>query len=387
MTESPQEKKKRKTRRRGRGEGTVYQRSDGRWAAEISLEDGRRKTLYGKTQEAVIQKLRQAQFEQKQGILATGPKQKLADHLTYWLEQVKKRYVRPATYVRYRRALNVHILPALGHLSLNKVTLRTIQQFYNRKLDEGQSISYVSMMRNILHQAFEHAVKERLIVVNPCHGASLPTRKDRDIPLLTAEQARQLLQAAQGTVLEAFIALAVMVGLRHGELLALQWQDIDFTQRTLSVHHSLTVDYDNRDIIGDPKTKTSERVILLPRPGIDVLLAHRARQKEDRLKAGPKWEHNDLVFSTSEGKRLQSSNVRRRFYRLLARIGLPRMHVHDLRHSASTLLRSMGVDLKVIQQILGHSKLDITANVYSHVLPTMQQEAVEKMEIMFEKPF
>jgi Phage integrase, N-terminal SAM-like domain len=144
MAETPQDKKKRKSKRRGRGEGTVYQRSDGRWSTEITLEDGKRKTLYARTQEAVIAKRDEALYQLKQGILATGPKQKLADHLTYWLEQVKKRSVRASTYVRYRFALHTHILPALGHLQLNKVTLRVIQQFYNKKLDEGQSPSSVS---------------------------------------------------------------------------------------------------------------------------------------------------------------------------------------------------------------------------------------------------
>ncbi len=117
-----------------------------------------------------------------------------------------------------------------------------------------------------------------------------------------------------------------------------------------------------------------------------MLRAHRVRQGEARLKAGPAWQQHDLVFCTRQGAYLWPANVRQRFYRLLQRAGLPQMHIHDLRHSASTLLRKMGVDLKVIQEILGHSTLDMTANVYSHVLPSMQQEAVEKMQRLFDKP-
>jgi integrase len=101
---------------------------------------------------------------------------------------------------------------------------------------------------------------------------------------------------------------------------------------------------------------------------------------------GPAWQQHDLVFCTQQGGQLWPDTVRRRFYRLLKHLGLPQIHIHDLRHSASTLLRSMGVDLKVIQGILGHSTLDMTANVYSHVLPSMQKEAVEKMKTLFEKP-
>ncbi len=384
MTE-PREKKK-KSRRRGRGEGTVYLRKDGRWAAEITLEDGKRKTLYARTQEGAIRKLQQAQHELRQGILATGPKQKLADHLTYWLEQVKKRKVRASTYVRYHTALQTHILPALGHLSLNKVTLRMIQQFYNRKLDEGQSPSSVITMNKVLNQAFGYAVKERLISVNPCKGVSLPTEERREVQPLTVEQAHQLLQAAQGTLFEPFIALAVVVGLRHGELLALRWQDIDFAEGTLSIHHTLTRTEDHRYVMGDPKTEASSRTIFLPRPVLDILATHLTKQKEMRMKAGPAWQPNDLVFCTRQGKQLWAANVLHSFYRLLNRAGLPKMHIHDLRHSASTLLRNMGVDLKVIQGILGHSTLDMTANVYSHVLLSMQKEAVKKMETLFENP-
>ncbi len=386
MAESPQEKKKRKTKRRGRGEGTVYQRKDGRWSAEITLEDGKRKTLYAKTQEEVIRKLQQAQYEQRQGILAMGPKQKLADHLIYWLEQVKKRKVRASTYMRYSAALHTHILPALGHLQLRKVTLRTIQQFYNRKLDEGQSHSSVITMNKVLNQALGYALKERLIAANPCKGISLPTEGKREVQPLTVEQTQQLLQAVQGTMFEPFIALAVVVGIRHGELLALRWQDIDFALGSLAIHHTLTLTEDRQFVMGDPKTKASERIILLPQPVMDILLAHRGRQKEIRLRAGPAWQHHDLVFCTQQGTQLWPDTVRRRFYRLLKQLGLPQIHIHDLRHSASTLLRSMGVDLKVIQGILGHSTLDMTANVYSHVLPSMQKEAVERMKTLFEKP-
>lgn len=375
-----------KGKRRGRGEGSIYQRKDGRWVAEITLEDGKRKPLYGKTQAEALEKLRQAQYEQRQGILATGPKQKLSDHLTYWLEQVKKRRVRASTYMRYRVALDAHILPALGHLPLNKVTLRIIQQFYNRKLDEGLSPSSVITLNKVLNQALGYAQKERLISANPCKGVSLPASKKREVQPLTAGQTQQLLQEVQGTMLEPFIALAAVVGVRHGELLALHWKDIDVDHGSLAIHHTLTLAEDRHFVVGDPKTKASERTILLPRPVIEILTAHRLRQKEHRLKAGPAWQDHDLVFCNQQGVQLYPDTVRRHFYQVLKRIGLPQMHIHDLRHSASTLLRSMGVDLKVIQGILGHSTLDMTANVYSHVLPSMQQEAVEKMKTLFEKP-
>lgn len=386
----PGERKKRKAKSRRRGSGSVFRRPERKggkeWIAQILLENGKTKQRYFYTQAEADEALNEMLYEQKRGLLATGPKQKLADHLTYWLEQVKKRKIRTSTYMRYRVALEKHILPTLGHLSLTKVTLRMIQQFYNRKLDEGQSPSSVLTMHKVLKQALDYAVKERFIAINPCAGVSLPTEERRKVQPLTIEQAQHLLQVVQGTMMEPFIALAVVMGMRHGELLALRWQDIDLAQGTLAIHHSLTRDEDYRFVVGDPKTASSERIIVLPQPVCDMLRTHRVRQQEARLKAGSSWQQHDLVFCTQKGVYLWPGNVRRRFYRLLKRAGLPQIHIHDLRHSAATLLRNMGVDLKVIQEILGHSTLDMTANVYSHVLPSMQQEAVEKMKPLFEKP-
>lgn len=388
--QQPKKRGQRKGKARRRGSGSVFRRPERKggkeWVAQIILEDGNTRQRYFKTQAEADEALTEMLYEQKRGMLATGPKQKLADHLTYWLEQVKKRTVRTSTYVRYRVALEKHIVPALGHLTLNQVTLRVIQRFYNQKLDEGQSASSVITMNKVLHQALAHAVRERLITVNPCTGVALPAEKGRKVQALTVEQAQQLLQEVQGTMMESFIALALVLGMRHGELLALRWQDLDLAQGTLAIHFTLTQDERYHFVVGDPKTASSGRLILLPQPVCEMLRAHRVRQGEARLKAGPAWQQHDLVFCTGKGGYIWPTNMRQRFYRLLQRAGLPAMHIHDLRHSASTLLRKMGVDLKVIQEILGHSTLDMTANIYSHVLPSMQQEAVEKMKTLFEKP-
>ncbi|HLI07045.1 MAG TPA: site-specific integrase [Ktedonobacteraceae bacterium] len=393
MTDEKKQSRKGSTRKgkpRRRGSGSVFRRPDRKggkeWVAQIILENGKPQQRYFYTQAEADEALTEMLYEQKRGLLASGPKQKLADHLTYWLEQVKKRKVRASTYVRYRSAMEKHILPALGDLPLHKITLRTIQQFYNRKLDEGQSPSSVITMNKVLHQALAYAVKERLIAINPCVGVSLPSEERRKVQPLTFEQAQRLLQEVQGTMMEPFIVLALVLGMRHGELLALRWQDINLTQRTLAIHFTLTQDERYHYVVGDPKTASSERLILLPQPVCEMLHAHRERQAEARLKAGSAWQQHDLVFCTDKGAYLWPANVRQRFYRILQRAGLLPMHIHDLRHSASTLLRKMGVDLKVIQEILGHSTLDMTANVYSHVLPSMQQEAVEKMEEFFKKP-
>jgi integrase len=377
---------KRKGKRRGPGEGTVYQRKDGRWVAEITLEDGKRKPLYGKTQAEAIEKLKQAQYDLKQGILATGPKQSVADLLIYWLEHVHKRTLRTSSYIRYRFALDKHILPTLGHIVLQKLTMRMIQKFYNRMLDEGQSRSSVNTMHKVIHQGLDHAVKERLIAINPSSGVSLPSPEKRKVQPLTLEQAQHLLQTAQGTMIEPLVALALTVGTRIGELLTLSWSDVDLEAGTVYIHRTLTQVEHSRYVPGDPKTEASERTLFLPQPVIDILRAHRARQHAERLKAGSAWLQQDLVFCTNEGKLYLPETVRNRFYAFLKKAEVPRIHFHDLRHSAASLLASMGVSPKVIQEMLGHSGVEMTMNIYTHTLPSMQKEAAEKMKNLFEKP-
>jgi integrase len=373
----------RKQKRRGAGEGTVYQRKDGRWVAEIRLEDGKRKPLYAKTQEEAIHKLRQAQYELKQGILATGPKQKVGEYLTYWLEEVHKQKLRTSSYIRYRIALKTHILPELGQIQLQQLTLRKIQMFYNKKAKEGQSSSSLHTMQKVLRPALAHAVKERLISINPCDSVSLPSQQKRKVRPLTLEQVQHLLATAQGTIIEPFLALALTTGLRHGELLTLHWEDVDLEVGTMAVLHTLTEVEGNKWIEGEvPKTEAGVRTLLLPQPVCDILKVHHVRQREARLKAGSTWQERNLVFCNKRGDYLWEHNIRQRFYQLLQKAGLPRMHIHDLRHNAATLLASMGIHPKVVQEMLGHSEMDMTF-LYTHVFPSMQQEAAEKMKKLF----
>jgi integrase len=372
-----------KQKRRGAGEGTIYQRKDGRWVAEIRLEDGKRKTLYAQTQELAIQKLRQAQYELKQGILATGPKQKVGEYLNYWLEQVKKHQLLQSSYIRYRRALDTHLLPELGQIQLQKLTLRQIQTFYNKKAKEGQSSSSLHTMQKVLRPALAHAVKERIIGVNPCDGLSLPSQQKRKVRPLTLQQVQHLLTTAQGTIMEPFLALALTTGLRHGELLTLHWEDVDLEVGTMAVLHTLTEVEGNKWIEGEaPKTEAGFRTLLLPQPVCDILKVHRVRQREARLKAGSTWQEHNLVLCNKRGGYLWEDAIRKKFYQLLQKAGLPRMHIHDLRHNAATLLASMGIHPKVVQEMLGHSEMDMTF-LYTHVFPSMQQEAAEKMKKLF----
>jgi integrase len=226
--------------RRGHGEGSIYQRKDGRWAASISLEGGKRKTFYGKTRKEVQEQLKAVLYDQQKGMLVTGPQQQVGQFLTHWLENVHKQSIRSRTYERYEEIVRLHLSPGIGHYRLQKLSPQHLQSFYTKKLEEGLSSTTVISFHNVLHKALETAVRWNLISRNICDLVSPPRRKRFEIQPLSIEQVQQLLAAARGHRLEALFILALASGLRRGELIGLKWQDINIQTGTLQVRRILT---------------------------------------------------------------------------------------------------------------------------------------------------
>ena len=370
--------------RRGHGEGSIYQRSDGRWAASISLEGGKRKTFYGKTRREVQEQLKTALHEQQKGLFVTGPQQKVGQFLTHWLENVHKQSIRSRTYERYEEIVRLHLVPGIGHHQLQKLSPQHLQSFYTKKLEEGLSPTTVISFHNVLHKALETAVRWNLVSRNTCDLVSPPRRKHFEIQPLSTEQVQQLLATARGHRLEALFILALASGLRRGELIGLKWQDINFLTGMLQVRRILTRVPSKLPgkgyVEAEPKTDKGRRSILLPPFVIEALREHRVKQLESKLKAGSAWQDHDYVFCTSIGTHLNPTrDVLDQLKALLQKAGLPDIRFHDLRHSAATMLLGMGVHPKIVQEILGHNQISMTLDTYSHVLPTMQREAMSKM--------
>jgi integrase len=372
-----------KSKRRAHGEGSVFLRKDGRWGAQITLENGKRLYRYGKTQREALEKLRRAQYELEQGTLAQGPKQAVKDYLNYWLEEVHKATLKVSTYALYRRHLDNHIIPQLGHIRLQKLTADQIQAFCARKLKEGLSAGTVRLLHTILYAALKDAVRWKRLAINVCEAVTPPRLAPHEIHTLDQEQARQLLHAAQGSRLDCLLTLAVSTGLRLGEILALRWDDVSLEERTLQVRH--TVDYipGYGRVESEPKTAHSRRRIVLPQFVVEALKQHRALQLEARLHSGASWQEQGLVFPNRRGGYFSRARLYSLFKRILKEAGLQDMRFHDLRHSAATILLSMGVHPKVVQEILGHSTIGTTMNIYSHVLPSLHHDAMDDMDRFF----
>ena len=374
--------------KRGRGEGSIYRRKDGRWTAEISVEGGKSKFLYGKTRKDVQEKLKTALYEQQKGILVTGPQQKVDQFLTHWLEDVQKQRVRARTYERYEEIVRLHLIPAIGHHALQKLTPQHIQSFYKKKLEEGLSNTTVVCFHSVLHKALETAVRWDLIGRNTCDLVSPPRREHFEIQPLSLPQIQQFLTVIQGHKQEALFTLALATGMRRGEILGLKWRDLDLDEGVLHIQRILTRIPSKLPGKGfteaEPKTERGRRSILLPAFTVEALKAHQVKQLEARRKAGVEWQDHDYVFCTSIGTHLNPTrDVLDQFKILLKKAGLPAIRFHDLRHSSATMLLGMKVHPKIVQEILGHSQISITMDIYSHVLPTMQEDAMNKLNAAF----
>lgn len=381
--------------RRGNGEGSIVRRKDGRHEAKITLEDGSRKSLYGKTRKEVQEKLKVALHEQQQGTLVTAPQQKLEQFLHDWLENTQKHSVRPRTYERYEEIVRLHIVPVLGNHFVQKVTAQQIEAFYTKKIKDGYKPVTVTSFHTVLHKALDTAVRWNLVAKNVCDVVKPPHAEEFEIQPLNVEQIHKLLAVTleRGYPIEALVTLALATGMRRGELLGLKWQDIDMTTSTLQVRRimsrvpsKLKTEERRGYVEANTKTKKSRRSIMVASFAIMALQRHRECQEEAKKKAGRLWHENDLVFCTSIGTPLHPDrDVRLPFKALLQEASLPDIRFHDLRHSAATLLLAMGIHPKITQEILGHSTIAMTMNVYSHVLPTMQQDAIDKLNTMVDR--
>jgi integrase len=304
------------------------------------------------------------------------------EYLLGWLAGSKPS-LRPSSYATYETLLRLHVIPFVGRHRLARLSPQHLQNLYSDRLTAGGlSPASVRKIHAVLHRALEQARKWRLIVQNPAADVTLPRLERREMSTLNREQAKLLLEAASGDRLEALYILAITTGMREGELLGLQWGDVDPDAGSVHVQRTL---YRGPEgfVLGEPKTRGSRRQVLLGPLALEGLRRHRVNQAAERLLCGSSWQDIGLIFPNELGRPMEASNLRRRsFEPLLARAGLPHIRFHDLRHSAATLLLGQNVHPKVVSECLGHSQVSITLDLYSHVTPTMQRQAADAMESM-----
>ena len=304
-----------------------------------------------------------------------GSKITFATFSEKWLKEYVAVRCRPSTESLYRSLLETHILPRLGTLRLSKVTGSTLRSFYDRLEAEGRSPRMRQMIHARLHTLFAVAVRWQYISNNPCAAIEPPRAPKPETHPLSSEQCASLIECSKEVPNGCLYEIAIACGLRQGELLALRWVDVDWEGRTLSINHTLQ-EVSGKLVLQEPKTNSSRRSVAMPLSVTQSLRNHRKKCIEAHLV-------NDYVFCDSFGGPLRKSNlIRRSFKPLLKRAGLPDMRFHDLRHTCATLQLRLGTNPKVVQEMLGHSRIATTLDTYSHVTPSMQREAAEAMDAL-----
>lgn len=335
------------TKRRGNREGSIYQRADGRWEARVSLPSGRRRAFYGKTRQAVVRRLQEAQKALLEGRPLTGERLTLTAFLARWLEDTAKPSLRPRTFDSYAMIVRQHLAPALGAVRLARLTPDMVQRYMNEKRESGLSATTVKYHHAILRRALTVAERRSLVPRNVAKLVTPLKVEQQEIHPPTVEQARWFMAVLEGERLRALYLVALSLGLRQGEILGLRWGDVNLEEGTLTVRHSLQR-YGAAYHLDEPKTRKSRRTLPLPGFLVAELRAHMVRQLQERLLAGSAWTGDawGLVFTTEFGDPFGGTAVTRRFQRLLEKAELPRWRFHDLRHAAATFMLAKGVGLR-----------------------------------------
>lgn len=396
--------KKREKARRGNGEGSIFQRTrpDGKpglWAGTISLGHGsngkrRRRTVYGTTKREVQEQLAKLQTQKATGDIIEPSKMTVEEYLQTWLKDTARLRVRATTLASYTGMINREVIPRIGKLKLAKLTKLHVKRLYGEMEEAGKSARLRQMVHTVLRKALGDAVEDDILPANPASSRKLrPKAPKPEMKFLDESQARAFLDSAAGDRLEALYVLALLVGLRQGELFALGWPDIDLTTGRISVRRTL-IELNGRLSIGEPKSAKGRRQIQIPEAAVRALEDHRKRMLIEGNSG------SEFVFCSPDGKRLRKSNLLRRSFRPIlekanekirdeaAKSGgspvlLPNIRFHDLRHSNATALLKQGVHPKVVQERLGHSQISLTLDTYSHVVQSMDQDAAAKLDAMF----
>lgn len=394
--------------KRANGEGSIrYDKSRKRWEGRVTvaMENGKpiRRKVTGPTKAEVRKRMQEVADAAEEGREVLRRTMTVGTFLDDWLDNVLPGSVSRGTETNYRNIANYYIKPKIGRKQLKTLQPRDVTLMLRSMEQEGLSGNSRRLARSVLRRALRWGEVNGYVTRNVAALADAPQVYTKEGKALTAEQARQLLdymktgkpnagftkaeerKRAIAGRLEAAITVALALGLRRGELLGLSWDDINLesTPPTLTVRQALKRTRDGL-ILEQPKTRESRRTVHVPAQAVASLKRHRVKQTEKRLRAGDLWQSApsdaDLVFRTELGTAIDPNNFARAVRQICEDAGLPgTWSPHALRHSAASLLLAQGVPLKVVSEVLGHSSIRVTADVYAHLLDETKTEAADAM--------
>lgn len=343
-------------------------------------------TFYGNKKGAekfLTEKLR----ELDTGLLIDTKKMKFAEYLDYWIKEACENKLSITTLDGYKQNIEKHIKQYLGSIELEKIMPLHLQSFYTDRLKNGRldgkgglSCKTVVTLHRIIHRALEQAVKWQLIIRNVADNVEPPKPKKYKANFLNEKETNILIEKAKNTDLYVPIIIAIYTGMRRGEILGLTWSNINLEKSYIMVEQALYATSKGLKI-SLPKTEKSIRKIAIPETLVKELKKCKIKQWRNKLKMGGLYQENNMVCCNNDGTLINPKSFSRKFHRLLVINKLPLIRFHDLRHSHASLLVKLGIQPKIISERLGHSNINITMDLYSHVY----EESNKEVASMFEK--
>lgn len=364
--------------RKGNGDGSIRQRPDGRWEGRFTAPDGRQKSVYGKTKTACREALKRKQAEVLTGIYVESSRMTVSDWLDLWLKD-HCNGLKPTTKMNYTSYVKKHIKPAIGSLALSKLNVLNLQTFFN-DLGKTHSVSSVKTIKTTLSSALSCAVRLGLIKENPCPKITTGRREAHEMVIVDRQDFSAFIAATGSVKYGAALLFLLQTGIRSGELRGLRWADIDLEAKTMTVSRQISLGPDGY-FIQTPKSDKGRRLALMDET-VALLKRHRADQAAQRLASG-KWVDNDmttdLVFRTKHGDHLHAHSLVQPAAKVGEAIGLHGLRPHDLRHSYAVAALRSGIDVKTVQNALGHAKAAMTLDTYAKYTDDMGRTAAKKL--------
>ena len=370
-----------------RGSGSVRQRPDGRWEARYIAADGKRRSIYGESQKEVMRLLREALKAVDDGSYLPPQRLTVSQWLDTWLAEYCAPSAKPLTLAAYKSKVENHLKPALGRCKLTALDATKIQRFLNSLSREKElSPKTVKLVHGILHRALQQAVELRYLNYNAADAVTLPRLEKKEVRPLTEDETRRFLDALEGEPLRDLITVALLTGMREGEICGLSWDAVDFEKGTVTVKQQLLKAKGRGAGHFVSSTKSDRARTLTVAPVVmDILRRVKAEQVKNHLAVGLAWENdNNFVFTNATGHFIVPETAYKTVKRIAAKIGRADLRFHSLRHSYAVNALQAGDALKTVSENLGHATASFTADVYGHISERMKQESAERMQNFYE---
>ncbi len=349
-----------------------------KWIDLMLSEKGNKK----KAEKALREQLRV--FESKEHLIYTDTL--FCDYINYWLTRIKVK-IDPITFESYQEIIKGHIYPYFQdkEIKLGEITADIFQEYIDNKYSKGRkdhkgglSANTLSKHKNIVNQVTKLAVKEGYLLTNICQIVDLPRKEKHEARFYTKEQADILLSVIKDEPIYPLILIAIVYGMRRSEICGLQWDSIDFFHNTLTVKHTL-VKHTTLVAKDTTKTQSSYRTYPLIEKVKDIILQLKKDQEENRMLLGKEYYQNQYIFTWADGRPITPDYLSHKFAKIIKKYNLPKVSIHELRHSCASILLSNGFTLKDVQEWLGHADISMTANIYGHLDMNRKQSLADNM--------